>query len=180
MGLAAAGACKTSLPAVRQAPRFPRGYPPGVGLVRNRGDPGAMRQGRAMAGDVKAALKLEQAWRRYGESHGGVFRRELWRLGPGRTGKRRLEQRGRRLRLLEVRPGWDRKVAEIGEDKIRNLRPVRDGVGQGVQVPLLRLGRRCRPLGGRGHYMDDAIAARFQCFENPRQSGNGARLNIVK
>lgn len=99
--------------------------------MRDRGDPGATRQGRAVAGDVKAALELEQAWRRCSEGYGRVFRRELWRLGPGRTGKRRLEQRGRRLRLLEVRPGRDGKVAEIGEDKIRNLRPVCDGVGRG-------------------------------------------------
>ena len=55
-----------------------------------------------------------------------------------------------------------------------------DRVRRGMQQPFLRFGWSCGPICGRRHHMDDAIAARLQRFEDPRQGRNGARLDIVE
>ena len=49
-----------------------------------------------------------------------------------------------------------------------------------MQLPLLRLGRRRRPLRRRRHHVNDAIAARLQLVQDPRQRRHRARLDVVQ
>ena len=49
-----------------------------------------------------------------------------------------------------------------------------------MQLPLLRVGRRCGPIRRGRHHVDNMIAARFQRRQDSRKCGDGAGLDVVQ
>ena len=76
----------------------------------------------------------------------------------------------------------DGKCRRARHRKFRHFRPVRYRYPfrRRMQLPLRRLGRRRRTISCGRHHMDDAIAARLQLAQDPRQRFDRARLNVVQ